>query len=306
MRSFRWLAAVTAVCAYFQISLGGVVRVSGSGLGCSDQWPPCKGSILPPFEIHAVIEYAHRIFGATTSFLMLAAAVLAWLVFRRTRPAVAWLATAALAVVALEIPLGALVVFKALSPILVLAHLSVALAILGLLIAAAVLAGPAREAALDGARRRRLWIATGLTYVVLFTGSTVVASGADELCHAWPLCGSGLQPDFAGADAYTMLHRLTVGVVGLLVLLILAETLRGAGAPSVRIAALLSMAGFVVQAAVGAGGAVSGSSPLFDGLHVALGSAVWAGVVATTCLALPRRLRATTTSRTLQLERRPA
>ena len=36
---FRWLALVTTVVTFLLIVLGGIVRVSGSGLGCGDSWP---------------------------------------------------------------------------------------------------------------------------------------------------------------------------------------------------------------------------------------------------------------------------
>src|SRR5258708_39896703 len=90
---FRRLALVTAIFAYLQIALGGLVRVSGSGLGCPD-WPLCHGRPYPPADPHAVIEYSHRAVGSVTGILIIATVVLAWVVFRSRRPIVAWLATA--------------------------------------------------------------------------------------------------------------------------------------------------------------------------------------------------------------------
>ena len=68
---FRRLAVVTAVFAYLQIALGGVVRVSGSGLGCPD-WPLCHGRPYPPADAHAIIEYSHRAVGSVTGVLIIA------------------------------------------------------------------------------------------------------------------------------------------------------------------------------------------------------------------------------------------
>jgi hypothetical protein len=48
-----------------------------------------------------------------------------------------------------------------------------------------------------------------------------------------------------------------------------------------------AIAAFVLQVAVGAGSAIAGGA-FFDGLHVALASLVWSGVLATTVLSLPR------------------
>src|ERR1700716_4667979 len=92
---FRRVAVLTAIFAYLQIALGGVVRVSGSGLGCPD-WPLCHGRPYPPADLHAIIEYSHRAVGTVTGVLIIATVVLAWVVYRTRRPIVAWLASASL------------------------------------------------------------------------------------------------------------------------------------------------------------------------------------------------------------------
>src|ERR1700716_4408221 len=91
----RRRAWVTAIFAYLQIALGGVVRVSGSGLGCPD-WPLCHGRPYPPADLHAIIEYSHRAVGTVTGVLIIATVVLAWVVYRTRRPIVAWRARASL------------------------------------------------------------------------------------------------------------------------------------------------------------------------------------------------------------------
>src|SRR5207248_8121712 len=106
---FRRVSVLTAVFAYLQIALGGVVRVSGSGLGCPD-WPLCQGRPYPPANLNAIIEYSHRTVGAITGVLIIATVVAAWTVFRTKRPAVAWLATASVIAVAVEGALGGVVV----------------------------------------------------------------------------------------------------------------------------------------------------------------------------------------------------
>src|SRR5438552_14271638 len=106
---FRRLAVLTAIFAYLQIALGGLVRVSGSGLGCPD-WPLCHGRPYPPADLHAIIEYSHRTVGTITGLLIIATVVGAWIVFRSRRPIVAWMATASLAAIAAEGALGGVVV----------------------------------------------------------------------------------------------------------------------------------------------------------------------------------------------------
>ncbi len=289
---FRRLAVVTAIFAYIQIALGGVVRVSGSGLGCPD-WPLCHGRPYPPADAHAIIEYSHRAVGSVTGVLIIATVVLAWVVWRTRRPSVAWLATASLVGVVGEGLLGAEVVRNELASWLVLVHLALAMIILGFLVAAAVMAMPASSAVGDHGFRRLAAIAAGATFFLLLTGSTVVASGADEACHSWPLCGAGFTPDFAGVNAYTMLHRGAVLLIGALLVFVLVRGMRQPGLGAVSISTLLLLG---VQVAVGAGSAIT-ANELFNGLHVALATLVWAGVLTTALLTLPRTDRAPQLSR---------
>jgi heme A synthase len=283
VKLFRRLAVVTAIFAYLQIALGGVVRVSGSGLGCPD-WPLCHGRPYPPADLHAIIEYSHRAVGSVTGVLIIATVITAWVVWRARRPAVAWLATVSLIGVVGEGALGGVVVVNELASWLVLIHLGLAMIILGALVATAVMSMPPSAGVPDPRFRLLAAIAVGATYLLLLTGSTVVASGADTSCRAWPLCGSGLTPDFTGVNAFTMLHRGSVLVIGALLVFVLLRAARLAG---LRVVAIATLAVFALQVAGGAGAAVTDAS-FFNGVHVALATLVWAGTLAVAMLTLPR------------------
>lgn len=296
LASFRVLAFVTTFFAYLQIALGGVVRVTASGLGCPD-WPLCHGRPYPAADVHSIIEYSHRTVGTITGVLLIATVVLAWLVFRHQRPLVPWLATASLVAIAAEGALGGVVVAHELQPWLVVAHLGLAMLILGFLLATAVMSLPAMR----GERNRLAGLAAAASYALVLTGSTVVASGADETCHSWPLCANGFGFDFAGAGAFTMLHRGSVLLIGALLVYVL---IRAVGRPASRIVALATLIVLGLQVGVGAGAALTDSG-IFNGLHVALATLVWAGALSVALMALPRADRSPVLSH-LAVDKRPA
>src|SRR3989442_7029915 len=160
----RRVFLLAAIFAYLQIALGGVVRVTGSGLGCPD-WPLCQGRPYPPANLNAIIEYSHRTVGAVTGVLIIATVVAAWAVFRTRRPAVAWLATSSVIAVAVEGALGGVVVVSELKPWLVAVHLGLAMIILGCLIATAVLLMPQTPCIARASLQRVAAAAAARTYI---------------------------------------------------------------------------------------------------------------------------------------------
>src|SRR5258707_6724444 len=262
---------VTGALELLKFVPGGLVRFSGSGLGCPD-WPLCHGRPYPPADAHAIIEYSHRAVGTVTGLLIIATVVLAWVVFRTRRPLVAWIATASLIGVVGEGALGGVVVANELQPWLVVVHLGLAMMILGFLVATAVLAGPQSAGLQNRSFRRLAALTAAATYLMLLTGSTVVASNADQSCRSWPLCGGGFTPDFGGASAFTMLHRGAVLVVGLLIVYVLVTAIRRWGAGSaIGLSSIATLVVFAAQVAVGAGAALTDSAFL-NGFHLALAS----------------------------------
>ena len=80
---FRSLALATAIATVVLFAVGGLVRGTGSGLGCST-WPACEpGHLFPSGPVHSLIEFSHR----AMAFLVIVLTALTGLVaIRVARP----------------------------------------------------------------------------------------------------------------------------------------------------------------------------------------------------------------------------
>ncbi len=147
MKSFRLLAIAATVAVFLLIFIGGLVRVSGAGMGCPD-WPKCFGSWFPPVDIRqlppdfdpstfnftlAWIEYINRLFGVTTGILVAIVAILAIKNYRKSMRILLPSAAAGL-MIAFQGWQGGRVVLQELEPVLVSAHLVIAVIIATLML----------------------------------------------------------------------------------------------------------------------------------------------------------------------------
>ncbi|MBA2763071.1 MAG: COX15/CtaA family protein [Thermoleophilaceae bacterium] len=137
-QSFRRLAFWTGVATLVLILVGGIVRVSESGLGCGPAgsglqgWPFCNGDLVPGLELNAIIEYSHRLLGSIVGLMMLALAIWTIRSYRANRNLVKASCAAFVLVVAQGL-LGALTVELNLGAGLVAAHLGLAMILLALI-----------------------------------------------------------------------------------------------------------------------------------------------------------------------------
>ncbi|MEW6567657.1 MAG: heme o synthase [Chloroflexota bacterium] len=271
---FRWLTLVTVAVVYTLIVAGGIVRVTGSGLGCPD-WPLCYGRLIPPLQADAPIEYAHRLAASLASPLILITAAVAWLRYRQQRM-ILWPALAAVALLAFQVVLGGITVLLETPPTVVALHLGTALLILGLLIVVAMAALRPPATRLDlYAPSGRLASATLLTvFLLMVSGGLVAGAGATGSCGGWPLCDGRVWPGHLLGQVH-MLHRLIAGLAGLMVLGLAWWGRRAASASLGRVLVTLSACLVAAQVAVGALNVLRGFPPTLNGLHVATAAAAW-------------------------------
>ncbi|MDX2190523.1 MAG: COX15/CtaA family protein [Bacteroidota bacterium] len=157
----KWSIA-TIICIYLVIVAGGVVRCTGSGMGCPD-WPKCFGSWIPPTNISQLpldyvemyseggkldvsfnvyktwTEYINRLFGALSGLFIIVTVYLAYKIYG-IRSKIFFLSIFSLILIIFQGWLGARVVATNLSPFMITIHMFFALLIVSILISAYVLA----------------------------------------------------------------------------------------------------------------------------------------------------------------------
>lgn len=304
-RALRRLTVVTAVATYLLIVVGGVVRTSGSGLGCGESggrndWPFCQGGLLPPREQHAVIEFSHRWLAAIVVGCAIALLGMAWTRYRHLA-AITWTSTFFTVFLVIQVVLGAITVYAKLPGEVVMTHLANAELLLGCALLLIVLAftdggrGLSRRAARAGARVRSaaMWTAAAAvaTYLLVISGAFVVARGAGGACAAWPLCGDGFDLDSRQLATYNLGHR---GIAVVVTVLLGLALLRAARAHRNSIAVRATGAAVVVlllaQVVAGAVLVSTQLPPATRSVHEALASALWAAVILLALLTRPGML----------------
>ncbi|MES2524476.1 MAG: COX15/CtaA family protein [Gemmatimonadota bacterium] len=280
--------------ALLHIVFGAIVRISGSGMGCGDNWPKCYGYWFPPFDrMDLVIEVMHRYLAIA---LFAAIAVLVATVWRhRTLPTVSgrgsvanaarlslllWFAPALFGAVTVFTgnPWWATVVHKLLAVSLI-AVLAIATMRAGGFGAASLRVGSGTPKAVGGATSA----AIGALLVVLLGGLTAKLPGAAVACAGFPFCGDGSLG--GGAQHVQLTHRILAYLLVLhLASLPLLFRKRGEPLPVQRAAWIGAALGFMQV--VWAGWMVLGGFPgTVRSMHQATGILIWLVAFTTAYLA---------------------
>lgn len=280
---FSQLAWTAAISTYLLIILGAIVRITGSGMGCGEHWPLCRGRLLPPLDLPTLIEYAHRLSAAAVSVLVIGLAAYAWwlrdapegatraagpdsgngaprdLANRRAR----WVAYGALGLLVVQVLLGAVTVKLDLPPWTVVLHLGTAMLLLAALLTAA--------RAPSSAPRPVACVALALGFVTVLFGGLTANLGAASACLGFPLCNHQLVPQGNYLQHVHWTHRLLAYALFAYTIWWAART-RERGA--LRVLALIAL-----QVVVAAAMIELALPPPLQAAHVALGAGVWAGLV---------------------------
>src|SRR5437870_11530065 len=238
---YRALVYASLLASFLVVVWGGIVRVTGSGLGGPD-CPLCHGQFLPSLDPATRIEWTHR-FLAIASGLAVAAMVLWTLLSYRADRRALWLAVAVAALYPLQAVLGAVTVVLELPPEWVTLHLANAEVLLAALTILAVIVRWPRIAREHAPGWTWLAVAAAVgTFVLLVSGAYVRGADATTACLDWPLCGAppSMPADLlnttvnrfappidfptSGAPAIAMLHRYIAAGVGIVVILACLES----------------------------------------------------------------------------------
>ena len=203
---YRSFVIFTILSVYLLILAGGIVRSTGSGMGCPD-WPKCFGMWIPPtdasqlpadyqtifgaklkgeVEFNATktwIEYANRLLGALTG-LFIFVATIASVRYLRKDPIVFYCTLLSLLLTGFQGWLGSKVVSSELSPSMVTLHMLLAIVIVFVLLYAMARSyvGVVREQEIPNKPflNRLVVLIVGLTLTQILLG-TQVREAIDEV-----------------------------------------------------------------------------------------------------------------------------
>ena len=301
----RRLAWAGAALAFGLIVLGGIVRITGSGMGCGDHWPLCDGEWLPPLDLPTLIEIGHRWAAALVSLVVVGMTIFAWMRHRddaRLRTP----ATLATILLVVQVLLGAVTVKLALPPWVVITHLANAMVLLAVLIVTALRAGEGPGTAVPSpphGLHRLVLMTAGMGFVVILFGAQVANFNAGLLCLGLPLCNGALLPPAAPLAALHWIHRV-LAFLFLALVITLGFRIGRRAAPSayrIRQWTLVVTAVTLVQLGIGAMMVTHLLAPGFRAAHLLIGTALWAALV---ILAFFSR-RTPASARDPAVERRP-
>ena len=281
--TYKVVALLSLAVSFIQITLGGFVRASESGLGCPD-WPLCHGKIIPPFEFHTLIEYSHRLNGSILGILVIVLLTVCLMRYRHNKHLTIANCTAFGLVVFAGI-LGGITVITELAWWIRLIHLGIAqiLAACLMYITWKFLFDKVPDGFVDlspiRASKWKIVLCVTLVFLLILSGSYMVGIGASSSCSSWPLC-KGLSIPEGFAYQVHMGHRyisvLSLAFVGYVAIELI---LHAKGNRLIKRTAHCALGLIGVQIIVGAITVWLEFSPHMKVTHLSLATLVWLSVI---------------------------
>ena len=287
MNATRRLSIAALVVACLHLVFGAIVRISGSGMGCGDNWPKCYGYWSPPFSRpDLIVEVSHRYLASILTFTVLS---MAFVAYRNRREAliggqggVMRSAFGAVAAVLAAAILGGVTVKMGNAPWATVAHWLVAMTLLAMVATTAIRAGTLGGASSlvqhGSAKTARAAFAAAMLAIlaVALGGLTAKYPGAAVGCTTVPMCGPN--PDVAAGGVHIQLTHRTLAV--LLVLHLIGVVLalrkrRATEAPVVIRAAQIALGMVLLQLVVASSMILFHLPPVLRSLHEATGVGIW-------------------------------
>lgn len=301
LATFHRLGIAATVSTFVLIVIGGIVRESGSGLGCGPSgsglhgWPLCNGRVLPIATTETIIEYSHR---AAAAIVTIVSVLLLWWAWRRLREQTFFVrsATAVVLLIVFQAVLGGLTVEHNLNEVLVAVHLGTAMLLLGLLITMTVRSNvsvPERTAAISKPLRSLMPVAALLSFAAIVSGGYMAGTeaegrasttthahheGAHMACgRQFPLCNNQVMP--FGSNRLVNIHLvhrtfIYLATLSILILLLLAARAR------VRIRGLYLLALLLItQVTLGALSVLLEEGGALIVLHLTVATLLWSTLV---------------------------
>ena len=260
----RWLLNVFRANLVAQIGIvvtGGLVRLTGSGLGCPT-WPECvDGSLVPTSRQeeswHKMIEFGNRLLTFVLAALAIAAILgaLAWARKLRkdgapSRRPITLLAAVPLVGTVVQAVLGGITVLTGLHPAIVAAHFLLSIVLIGACVVLVDRAHcPADQPVQFRVRSEVRWLANaliGVAAIVIVIGTVVTGSGPNsgdaDVTHRF-----GFDQRLVAwlhADAVLLFVGLIIGMLLLLHVLHAAAGIRRAGWILAGVVALNGLVGY--------------------------------------------------------------
>jgi heme A synthase len=287
MNATRRLSIAALVVACTHLVFGAIVRISGSGMGCGDNWPKCYGYWFPPFSRpDLIVEVSHRYLA---SILTLTVLTMAFVAFRNRRVpgiggrgGVLRSALGAVGAVFAAAILGGVTVKMGNAPWATVAHWLVAMTLLAMVATTAIRAGALGgtsslfQRGSDRARRSAFGAAVLAIFAVALGGLTAKIPGAAVGCTTVPMCGRN--PSVEPLGVHVQLTHRTLAVLLVLHLFGLVMMLRkrrDEEAPVVVRAAYVAFGMVILQLVVASSMILFHLPPVLRSLHEATGVGIW-------------------------------